>query len=154
LTLCLTNEALCHEEIWESGYIDPRILDLCTSWWWMVGFIPWLLYTQYPLDRKLGEPQNRSGWRGKEINLSPTRTRNSNLSDVQSIAIYIYTKYNTRNHHTHKNVCKSFCEIWPTHRSKWDLIRVNIIYAPSLLKLSELMRAFYIHRPYLFYDGH
>jgi hypothetical protein len=32
LSLCLTNQALCHEDVWESGCIDPRILDFGTSW--------------------------------------------------------------------------------------------------------------------------
>jgi hypothetical protein len=32
LFLCLTNEALCHEGVWGSGYIDPHCLDISTSW--------------------------------------------------------------------------------------------------------------------------
>jgi hypothetical protein len=31
LSLCLINEALCHKDIWGSGCIDPRFLDLSTS---------------------------------------------------------------------------------------------------------------------------
>jgi hypothetical protein len=31
LSLCLTNYALCHEDVWGSGCIDPRFLDLGTS---------------------------------------------------------------------------------------------------------------------------
>jgi hypothetical protein len=30
--LCLTNSALRHKGVWGSGCIDPRILDLGTSW--------------------------------------------------------------------------------------------------------------------------
>jgi hypothetical protein len=33
--------------------------------------------TRYPLNRGLGEPQNRSGRRGEEKNLASTRTRTS-----------------------------------------------------------------------------
>jgi hypothetical protein len=29
---CLTTKALRHEDIWGNGYIDPRFLDLGTSW--------------------------------------------------------------------------------------------------------------------------
>jgi hypothetical protein len=32
LSLCLTNYALRHEGVWESGCIDPHFLDLGTSW--------------------------------------------------------------------------------------------------------------------------
>jgi hypothetical protein len=31
LSLCLTNSALCHEDVLVNGCIDPRILDLDTS---------------------------------------------------------------------------------------------------------------------------
>jgi hypothetical protein len=31
LSLCLTNKALCHEDVWRSEHIDPRLLDLGTS---------------------------------------------------------------------------------------------------------------------------
>jgi hypothetical protein len=51
-----------------SGCIDPRILDLGTSWSWVVSFTPRPLYHQrksppYPLDKRLGGPQKRSGQR-------------------------------------------------------------------------------------------
>jgi hypothetical protein len=32
LSLCLINQALHHEGVWGSGCIDPRFLDLGTSW--------------------------------------------------------------------------------------------------------------------------
>jgi hypothetical protein len=49
-----------------SGGIDPRILDLGTRCRWMVSFTPRPLYPQgripwYPLDRRLGGTQSRSG---------------------------------------------------------------------------------------------
>jgi hypothetical protein len=31
LSLCLTNYALRHEDVWESGCIEPRLLDLGTG---------------------------------------------------------------------------------------------------------------------------
>jgi hypothetical protein len=47
-----------------------------TRWRWVVGFTPWLLYPQgkspwYPLVRRLGGPQNRSGRGGEEKNSQP-----------------------------------------------------------------------------------
>jgi hypothetical protein len=47
------------------GCIDPRLLDLSTSWRWMVSFTSRSLYPrgkspQWPLDRRLGGPQSRS----------------------------------------------------------------------------------------------
>jgi hypothetical protein len=58
---------------WRSGSIAPHILDLGNNWRWVVSFTPQLLYPQgkslwYPLDRRLGGPQNRSGRGGEEKN--------------------------------------------------------------------------------------
>jgi hypothetical protein len=44
----------------------PHFLDLGTSWRWVVSFTPQPLYPRgksprYPLDRRLGGPQSRSG---------------------------------------------------------------------------------------------
>jgi hypothetical protein len=80
LPLCLTNSALRHEGLWESDCIDPRFLDLGTSWRWGVSFTPRPLYPRrksprYPLDRRLGGPQSRSGRRGEDKILVPTGTR-------------------------------------------------------------------------------
>jgi hypothetical protein len=66
LSLCLTNSALRHEGVWESGCIGPRFL-LGNSWRWPVNFTPRPLYSwgknsRYPLDRRLGGPQ-RTTWR-------------------------------------------------------------------------------------------
>jgi hypothetical protein len=41
----------------------------------VISFTPRPLYPQYPLDRRLGGPQSRSGQRGEEKLLDPTRTR-------------------------------------------------------------------------------
>jgi hypothetical protein len=58
---------------WGSGCIAPRILDLRTTWKRVVSFTPRQLYPQgkstwYPLDRKLGGPQSRSGHGVEEKN--------------------------------------------------------------------------------------
>jgi hypothetical protein len=63
-----------------SGCIDSHFLDLGTSWRWVVNFTPRPLYPQgkspqYPLDRRLGGPQNRSGRFGEVKILTPTGTR-------------------------------------------------------------------------------
>jgi hypothetical protein len=38
------NQALHHEDVWGSGCIDPRFVDLGTSWRWVVSFTPLLHY--------------------------------------------------------------------------------------------------------------
>jgi hypothetical protein len=72
--------ALRHDDVWGSGCIDPRILDLGTSWRWVITFTPQLLYSRgkslwYTSDRRLDGPQNRSGWRREEKNIAPNGTR-------------------------------------------------------------------------------
>jgi hypothetical protein len=59
-----------------SGGIAPRILDLGTRWGRVVSFTPRPLYPQgkstwYPLDRKLGGTQSRSGRGGEQKNSQP-----------------------------------------------------------------------------------
>jgi hypothetical protein len=44
LSLCLTNSALCHEDVWGAVCIDPRILDIDISWSWVSSFTPRPLY--------------------------------------------------------------------------------------------------------------
>jgi hypothetical protein len=61
---------------WGSGSIAPRILDLGTRWRWMVNFTPRPLCPHgkspwYPLDRRLGELQSRSGRGSEEKNPHP-----------------------------------------------------------------------------------
>jgi hypothetical protein len=78
LSLCLTNYALCHEDVWGSRYINSRFLDLGTSLRWVVSFTPQTLQPlrkipMYPLDRRLGDPLYRSGWCGEEKILDRTR---------------------------------------------------------------------------------
>jgi len=64
------------KKYWGSGGIAPHILDVGTTWRWVVSFTPRPLYTQgksprYPLDRRLGGPQSRSGHGGEEKNSQP-----------------------------------------------------------------------------------
>jgi hypothetical protein len=61
---------------WRSGDIVPCILELGNRWRWVVSFTPQPLYPQgmspwYPFDRRLGEPQSRSGRGGGEKNSQP-----------------------------------------------------------------------------------
>jgi hypothetical protein len=61
---------------WESGDIAPRILDIGTRWRLVVSFTLRPLYPQgkssrCPLDRRLGEPQSRSGRGGEEKSSQP-----------------------------------------------------------------------------------
>jgi hypothetical protein len=91
LSLCLTNQALRHEGVWGSGYIDPHLLDLGTSWRWMVSFTPLSLYPRGKSPRclfhsRLGRPQSRSGWRGEKKNCWLYRDSNSDPSVVQPVA--------------------------------------------------------------------
>jgi hypothetical protein len=57
---------------WRSGGIAPRIPDLGTTWRSVVSFTPRPLYPQgkspwYPLDRRLGGAQSRSGHGGEDM---------------------------------------------------------------------------------------
>jgi hypothetical protein len=56
------NKAQRHEDVWGSGCVDPRFLDLGTSWRRMVSFTPQPLYPQgkspgYPLNRRVNVAQ-------------------------------------------------------------------------------------------------
>jgi hypothetical protein len=58
-------------DVCRSGGIDPRILNLGNRWRGVVSFTPWPLYPRgkrprYPVDRRLGAPQNRAGRGGEE----------------------------------------------------------------------------------------
>jgi hypothetical protein len=66
------------------GCIDPRFLDLGTSWGWVVSFTPWPLFTRgkssrYLFDRRLGLPQNRCERHGEEKIIAPNGTRTPTL---------------------------------------------------------------------------
>jgi hypothetical protein len=60
-SLCFTKHHAMKTH-WRSGGITPRILNLCTRWWWVVNFTLRPLYPQrkeplYSLHRRLGGPQ-------------------------------------------------------------------------------------------------
>jgi hypothetical protein len=79
-SLCLNNQVLRNDSVRGSGCIDPRFLDFGISWKWVVSFTPRPLYPlgkslRYPLDRRLGGPQSRSGRRGKDKVFDSNRTR-------------------------------------------------------------------------------
>jgi hypothetical protein len=64
------------EGYWGSGSIAPRIFYLGTRWRWVVSLTPRPLYLQgnspwYPLERRLREPQSRSGRGGEEKHSQP-----------------------------------------------------------------------------------
>jgi hypothetical protein len=63
-------------DAWGSGCIDPSFLDLGTSWKLVFSFTPEPLYPRgksflYPLNRRLGGPQSRSGRHAEEKILAP-----------------------------------------------------------------------------------
>jgi hypothetical protein len=73
--------------------IAPRILDLCTRWRWVVSFTPRPLYPQgkspwYPLDKRLGGAQNRSGHGGEEKNSQPPAGTRTPDHPARSLALY------------------------------------------------------------------
>jgi hypothetical protein len=78
LSLCLPKHHAM-KTYWGSGSIAPRILDLSTRWRGVVSLTPRPLYPQgkspwYPLDRRLGGPQSRSG-RGDEEKISGNKQK-------------------------------------------------------------------------------
>jgi hypothetical protein len=100
-----------------SGGVAPRILDLGTRWKWVVSFTPRPLYTQgkspcYPLDRRLGGPQNRywtRWWREKSP--VPVETRTPDHS-ARSPALYHWAiqapHFTENNKNDMENVMKGF----------------------------------------------
>jgi hypothetical protein len=92
---------------WGSGGTSPRILDLGTKWKWMVSFTPQPFYPQgkspcYPLDRRLGGLQIRSGRGGEEKNsqllsglkppiIHPAAQRYT--TDLFRLLIYLYATF-------------------------------------------------------------
>jgi hypothetical protein len=57
----MLNKAPHQEDVWESGGIAPRVLNIGARWKWVVSFAPRPLYPRYQLDRRLDKPQSRSG---------------------------------------------------------------------------------------------
>jgi hypothetical protein len=81
LSLCLTKHRNM-KAYWGSGGVAPCILDVGPRRRWVVSFSHQPLYFQgkspwYPLDRRLGGPQSRSG-RGGEEKKVPISCRDAN----------------------------------------------------------------------------
>jgi hypothetical protein len=90
LSLCLTKHHAM-KAYWGSEGIAPHtFFDLGTRWRWIVSFTLRLLYPQgkrlwYPLDRRLGGPQSRSGRGGEEKVASPHLDSNFDHPIVQPV---------------------------------------------------------------------
>jgi hypothetical protein len=72
---------------WGSVGTAPRILNLGTRWRWVVDFMPRPLHPRgksprYPLDRKVGGPQIRSGQSGEEKKITEECRELHNLEDL------------------------------------------------------------------------
>jgi hypothetical protein len=79
LSLCL-NKHHAMKTYWGSRGIVPNILNIVTRWRSVVRFTPQSLYPRdesswYPLDRRLGGPQSRSGRSGEEKNECPSLSK-------------------------------------------------------------------------------
>jgi hypothetical protein len=76
LFLCSVNKALRHEAVWGSGgTASPFLTVSLDGGAWSASrsgrFTPGEKNSRYPLDRRQGRHQNRSGHCGREQNLSP-----------------------------------------------------------------------------------
>jgi hypothetical protein len=75
LSLCLISEAICHEDIWESGDIAPSFLTLAIyGGKWLAScpchFTPGERAPQYPMDIWLVGPQSQSVYCEEEKKLA------------------------------------------------------------------------------------
>jgi hypothetical protein len=113
------------------GWVDVYIhgfLDLSTSWRWVVSFTPVPLYPwgngpRYPLNRRLGGPHSRSGWREVTI-LDPTGT-NFGPSIVQPVASR-YTDWATA-------LC--ICKL-PSRMVQWQTPKLILVLGNYLVRFS------------------
>jgi hypothetical protein len=98
---------------WGSGGIARRILDLSIRWRWVVSFTAQPLYPQrkntwYPLDRRLGRPQSRSGRGGEEKNSKPPPGLEPRI--IQPIS-QRYTDCLNGQRHEYFNICATLKQI-------------------------------------------
>jgi len=78
---------------WSSGGTAPGIFVFGTRWRWVVSFTPRPLYHRgkspwYPLHRRLGGPQSRSGRGGEEKNSQPLPGLKTTYYSARSPALY------------------------------------------------------------------
>jgi hypothetical protein len=90
LSLCLTNEALHHEDVCGNGCIDPRIFYLrakleVSGQLHVSAALPRGSSPAYAMDRRLDVPQNRYGRQGEEKIFFPYWDSNSNFLAVQHV---------------------------------------------------------------------
>jgi hypothetical protein len=100
-----------------SGCIDPHFLELSTSWRWVGSFTPLPPYPRgksplYPLDRRFGGPQSRSGRRGEEKILDSTGTRTLNPRSSSPITT-CYTDHAIPAHEIRPDTNYKFSSIQP-----------------------------------------
>jgi hypothetical protein len=71
-----------------SGCIDPRFLDLGTSWSWVVNFTPRQLYPPAPIvyEARWVPEQVLAAWRGEDLAPTGTRTPIPRPSSPQPVA--------------------------------------------------------------------
>jgi hypothetical protein len=134
LSLCLIGHYAM--KTYGRAHIDPHFLDLGTTWRWADSVTPRPLYPRgksprYPLDRRLGEPQSRSGRRGEE-NSWPYRDTNSDPSVAQPVASR-YPRSYIRPWGLQKSwkrfseqlflLCYTIKQRWPTGGPRLDLLR-------------------------------
>jgi hypothetical protein len=110
---------------------SSTILDLCTTWRWVINFTPPLLYHReksplYPLGKRLGEPQSRSECCGEEKDLVPLpgiESRASSLQPVLHIILRIIKSRSIR--------CFDMCFGWISWKiTKWILVRKRLDECP------------------------
>jgi len=70
------NDAPQHGDVWGSGPVAPRLINIGTTWRWQVTFMPRPFYFQgicprYPFGRKLCGSQSRYGHCSEEKNTRP-----------------------------------------------------------------------------------
>jgi hypothetical protein len=105
----LTNYAPCHEDVWDSGYIDLHFLDFVISWRKVIGLRTGRLSPQgrslrNSLDMELGGSQSLSGWRGEEKILQPYWDSNSDPSIVQPVtSCYTGSNYGSSQNQSQSN---------------------------------------------------
>jgi hypothetical protein len=71
--------------MWGSGCIYPCILDLSTSWRWVVSFMPRPVYLRYPLDKEAGRAPELIWMMWRREKCRPYWNSNSDPSAIQPI---------------------------------------------------------------------